>query len=101
MEAMEAATMTDAAGLMKVIAAALAIFLAVMALLTARVLTGTDPALVGQAARTSVSAHGAGPALRTTSSGAVLPASNATPPAGRPSQEAIITRASGAGRSDG
>lgn len=83
-----------------VVSAALASFLVVLALLTARVVSGTDPSL-RPAAQTQLVAHNGKTVIRTTASGRRIvesvPAGGkaATTPAG------LVSRTSGGGESDG
>ena len=79
-----------------VLSAALAIFLVVLALLTARVSSGHDPALAASAAGVAQVSRGAHATLRTTASGRVLSgppgaggAEAVSPAAGR-----LVTRSS-------
>ncbi len=88
--------------LLAVGAATLASFLVVLTLLTARVITGTDPALHASASRTVLVTHGGHAVLRTTASGRVLGSaaetSGASGAGGAPSgahHAAIVTRTSG------
>ncbi len=78
------------------VSTAVAIFLVTFTLLTARVVTGTDPGLRGVASAQVVSKHGR-TILRTTPSGRVIRES--APGSKAPAAEAasLLTRASGGG----
>lgn len=83
-----------------VIGTALATFLAIFALLVGRVATGTDPAAHwASVAAVSASRYGSATKLRTTASGAVIPAVAATGagPSAAGTAAPIATRTSGAG----
>jgi|GEM_PF-6779596 len=90
-----------------VISTALASFLVVMVLLTARVVTGADPALHANTPSAVVVSHNGRKVLRTTASGRVTVVS--TGPGkeigGSPASHGIVTRSSGGygagGESDG
>lgn len=79
------------------VSAALAIFLVTFTLLTARVVTGTDPGLRGAVSAQVVSKHGR-TILRTTASGRVI---RETAPQGSNASHAqaagLVTRTSGGG----
>ncbi len=83
-----------------VIAAALASFVVVLVLLTARVVTGHDPALGTPSA--AVVAHGGHQVLRTTASGrAIAVGTQGTSGAAGAQLAGIVTRTSGAPGSGG
>jgi hypothetical protein len=81
------------------ISTTVAIFLVTFTLLTARVVTGTDPGLRGVASAQVVSKHGR-TILRTTPSGRVI--REAAPGSKAPAAEAasLLTRASGGGNDE-
>jgi len=86
-----------------VLTAALASFLVVFVLLTARVVSGHDPALRASASRSALVSRGGHTILRTTASGRVLgPASSATGGAQAAGTQpvTVVTRTSG-GLADG
>jgi len=85
-----------------VLTAALASFLVVFVLLTARVVSGHDPALRASASRSALVSRGGHTILRTTASGRVLgPASSATGALAAGTQPVtVVTRTSG-GLADG
>ncbi len=78
------------------VSAALAIFLVTFTLLTARVLTGTDPGLHGTATAQVVSKHGR-MILRTTASGRVIRETAQGGVAPHAETASLITRSSGGG----
>jgi hypothetical protein len=81
-----------------VISTAFASFLIVMVLLTARVMSGADPALRASAPNAVVVSHGGHKVLRTTASGRVIGSSagrSGGEVGGSPSNHAIVTRSSG------
>ena len=84
-------------GSLSVIAAAAASFLVILALLTARVVRGTDPALRASASSAVVVSGRGHTVLRTTASGRVLAAATQAPSAGagRLQPATLVTRASG------
>lgn len=89
-----------AGNLPAVLSATLASFLAVLALLTARVVTGTDPSLRATAQTQVVSRNG-GTVIRTTASGRQIV--ETAPGSGQPSTApaALVTHTSGGGERDG
>lgn len=92
-------TASRARGPWRVISAAVAMFLVVFALMTARVVTGTDPGLQ-TSAQTQVLAKSGKTVLRTTASGRVV--REAAPQAGAKAGAPLLTHASGAaGERDG
>lgn len=91
-----------------VISTALTSFLIVMVLLTARVVSGSDPALHASTPNAVVVSHNGRKVLRTTASGRVIAVSTAGPGkeiGGSPNGHGIVTRSSGGyaagGESDG
>lgn len=93
-----------------VISTALASFLIVMVLLTARVVSGTDPALRASQSSAVIVSHSGRKVLRTTASGRVIGASggqsgeSGSEIGGARANHALVTRSSGygqGGESDG
>jgi hypothetical protein len=90
--------MTDVRSALGVISAALATFLVVLAVLTARISTGHDPALAGSSAALAQALRGARATVRTSASGRVLGGQSGLP-AGETAQapaSPLVTRSSGA-----
>lgn len=78
------------------VSAALAMFLVTFTLLTARVVTGTDPGLRGAVSAQVVSKHGR-TIIRTTASGRVIREPAPGPNASHAETASLVTRASGGG----
>ncbi len=84
-------------GPLAVIAAALASFLVVLVLLTARVVSGHDPSLRASASTAAIVTRGGHTVLRTTASGRTVPvAAGAGVEAGAAQSVPLVTRSSGA-----
>lgn len=77
---------------MTVLSTAMASFLAVFVMLTARVYNGTDPGLQPTAA---VISHGGHTVLKTTASGRVIASTSATPGAAGKAPAPLVTHTSG------
>lgn len=83
------------------VSAALASFLVVLTLLTARVVTGTDPGLRGTA-QAQVVSKGGHVIVRTTASGRVIREAVGSPSPAGAEAASVVTRSSGGGQeSDG